>query len=217
MNIIDSVIYGIMGLAVGYLIPNISMKIINYKNGIYKIDKSSFVFTKWFKIIVMILNGTLWMIAGIYSTNLIDGLLIIIQISIGLIICYIDICIRIIPNELVLILLLIGIIFQTLNFGIYALIGAILCMIVMMTVFVSVAAFVGFGKVGAGDVKLAGVIGLALGYPSVIIAVYAMAIVLFIYIGVGLVTKKISLATMFPLAPFLISGYVASLIALNIY
>lgn len=216
MNIVVSVLFSIVGLFVGFIILDISKRIINYKNGIYKISENSFIYTKWFRIIILILNGTLWMITGLYSANLLTGLLIAVQITIGLIIGFIDICIRIIPNELVLTLLVLGIIFQILNYGLYALIVALLCMIIMMMVFVSVAAFVGFGKVGAGDVKLAGVIGLALGYPLIITAIYAMAIVLLIYISAGMATKKISLATMFPLAPFLISGYVTALISMFI-
>jgi leader peptidase (prepilin peptidase)/N-methyltransferase len=214
MNIIVSIIYGIVGLIVGYRIQDISYIIIEYKKRKQEVNKDCLIYSKWVMIILSIVNGLMWTLAGLYLPNPIIGLIIALQFSIGIIIGFIDISIRIIPNELVLMLLILGIVFQILNFGLGALIYAAISMIVMMTVFVSVAAFVGFGKVGAGDVKLAGAVGLALGYPLVITAVYMMSVVLFIYIAVGLLTKKISLATMFPLAPFIISGFAAALISI---
>lgn len=216
MNIIVSIIYGIVGFIIGNRIQDISYVIIDYKKRNHEVNKYCFIYSKWFMLILSIVNGTIWAFAGLFISSPIIGLLIALQFSIGIIIGFIDISIRIIPNELVLTLLILGVIFQILNFGFEALLYALISMIVMMTVFVSVAAFVGFGKVGAGDVKLAGAVGLALGYPLVITAVYMMSIILLIYIAAGLLTKKISLATMFPLAPFIISGFAVTLISVCI-
>ncbi len=134
--------------------------------------------------------------------------------TLGLIIAYIDVKIRIIPNELVLVILIFGIVFQITYFGFNALFGAVISMIVMMVVFTAVAGFVGFGKVGAGDVKLAGVMGLSLGYPLIITAIGIMAVVLLIYILTGMALKKIYLSTMLPFAPFMIIGYISALLTL---
>jgi leader peptidase (prepilin peptidase)/N-methyltransferase len=212
MNITASVVYGIFGLVIGYIIPDISSKIIEYKKGAGLIKKDSFLYSKWSKLTICIVNTVFWILAGLNAENHILEILVSIMISVGLVIGFTDINIRIIPNELVLTIIVLGIIFQILNGGYKALIPAVFCMIVLMTVFTAVAGFVGFGKVGAGDVKLVGAIGLALGYPMIITAVYIMSIVLLIYIVVGLVFKKISLATMFPLAPFIISGFIVALV-----
>jgi Flp pilus assembly protein protease CpaA len=154
------------------------------------------------------------MFIALNVNDLFVGLLIGILIILGLIIIFIDIQIRIIPNELVIALAVVGIIFQLYSYGLLSMMIAIVCMVVMMGVFTSAAGFVGFGQVGAGDVKLSGAMGLALGYPLVITAVEIMAIVLLVYITIGFVIKKIFLSTMLPLAPFMISGFIFALITL---
>lgn len=208
-----SVLYGLIGIVLGYTIPDLSFKIIQYKKGKDITKKNEgFLYSKWFKLILSILNGGAWVLITLRVSNLFVGLLIGILIALGLVITFIDIQIRIIPNELVLTVSIVGIVFQVVSYGPWSLITAIVCMLVMMLVFTSVAGFVGFGKVGAGDVKLSGAIGLALGYPLVITAIGIMSVVLLVFISIGFTFKKISLATMLPLAPFMISGFISALI-----
>ena len=217
MNLFASVIYGISGMIIGFNIPAISLKIMEYKKAKENINKSEdFLFSKLLKICFCLFNGIAWVFAGLYVNSISIALLIIIQITLGLIIAFIDINIRIIPNELVLSIIILGIIFQTVSFGFYGIVGSVMSMIFIMIVFIAIAGIMGFGKVGAGDVKLAGAIGLALGYPLIVTAMGIMAIVLLSYILVGLALKKIQLCTMLPLAPFLAAGYVFSLLTLLI-
>lgn len=213
MDILVLIVLGIVGAVIGYKIPYISTKIIEYKK--HQIDLNignSFLYSTYFKMLLCFVNGAIWIISGLGTENILIGILIGIQITIGIIVAFIDITIRIIPNELVLALIIVGITFQILFSGYKSLLYSLICMIVMMAVFISVAGFVGFGKVGAGDVKLAGVMGLTLGYPLIVKAVFIMAIVLMGFISIGLLLKKIYLSTMLPLAPFIISGYLAVLI-----
>jgi leader peptidase (prepilin peptidase)/N-methyltransferase len=200
------------GLVVGIKIPFISSKIMQYKKCDKNINRSGFLYSKIIHIIICIFNGIVWGLAGLNKDNLLVALLISILVTLGIIIAYIDINIKIIPNETVLAIVIMGIIFQTMNYGLKSLLGAFASMVVMMVVFTSVAAFVGFGKVGAGDIKLAGAMGIALGYPLIMTAVIIMAIVLLVFIIAGMAMKKIYLSTMLPFAPFMISGFVAALI-----
>lgn len=216
MDIAISLLYGVIGAAIGYEVPLFSLKIIEYKKRKDNIDDNAFLYSTILKICLAVFNGMAWSLAGYHLDNSLVALLIGFQISLGLIIAYIDINIRIIPNELVLIMIVLGIIFQAMNFGPRALGGSLLSMIVMMTVFISVAGFVGLGKVGAGDVKLAGAMGLALGNPLIIIAVAVMATVLLVFIVVGMILKKIYLSTMLPMAPFMIFGYIVGLMSVLI-
>ncbi len=210
-----SVLYGFMGIIVGYLIPSLSFKIMEYKKGKNNVEsRQELLYSRFSKLILSIFCGVVWTLLAIRVSNLFVGFLIGILIILGLIIIFIDIQIRIIPNELVMTLTIVGILFQTLNYGMRSFIIAILCMIVMMVVFTSVAGFVGFGKVGAGDVKLSGAMGLVLGYPLVITAVEIMAIILLAFIVIGFIMKKIFLSTMLPLAPFMISGFIFALISI---
>ncbi|MDF2884750.1 MAG: Type leader peptidase family, partial [Clostridiaceae bacterium] len=197
MNTLALVIYVILGLLIGYLIPDISLKIMEYKKGKENIKKSEgFLFSKLCKICFCLFNGVIWASTGLHINSVFVALLISIQITLAFIIAFIDINIRIIPNELVLTIIILGIIFQTINYGLYGIIGSIMSMIFIMIVFTAIAGFMGFGKVGAGDVKLAGAIGLALGYPLIITAMGTMAIVLLVCILAGLALKKIQLSTM---------------------
>ena len=211
---IFAVIYGVIGLLTGWKIPELSLKIMEYKRG--SIELSNTLYSKTAKYVVCLLNGAAWALAGLNTDNPIIALLIAVQITICVIIAFIDINIRIIPNECVLLITVAGLLFQVMNYGIKALFPALISMVIMMTVFTSVAAFVGFGKVGAGDVKLAGAMGLALGYPLIITGVGIMALSLLAFIAVGMALKKIALATMLPLAPFITAGYAGVLITLLI-
>jgi len=215
MNIFKIIIFGIMGLVIGYKIPDVSDKIIKYKRPETNIDENSFLSSYIMKVLIAAVTAVLWALSGSINYTII-GLLISAQITIGIIIGYIDVKIRIVPNELVLAMVVSGIIFQILNYGFRALIVAAITMIVMMGVFTAVAGFVGFGKVGAGDVKLAGAMGLGLGYPLIVTAVGIMAVSLLIFILTGMALKKIYLSTMLPFAPFMIIGYITAFISLLI-
>jgi leader peptidase (prepilin peptidase)/N-methyltransferase len=199
----------------GYKIPDISNRIIEYKKRKKNFETNeSKELSNILKLLICLFNFAAWIATGLYTDNIVTAVLIGIQITLGLIIAVIDINIRIIPNELVLTLIILGITFQTINFGFKNILGAIISMIAVMIIFTAVAGFMGFGKVGAGDVKLAGAIALALGYPLIITAVGIMAIVLLTYILIGLALKKIYLSTMLPLAPFLSAGYILALLTI---
>lgn len=204
--------YGISGLLIGWKIPELSKKIMEYKKGTVELNKS--LYSNTAKYAISLLNGAAWALAGLNAGNPAIGLLIGLQISICAIITFIDINIRIIPNECVLLIAAAGLLFQLMNFGLKALLPALISMIAMMTVFTFVASFVGFGKVGAGDVKLAGAMGLALGYPLIMTGIGIMAAILLAFIGLGMALKKIYLSTMLPLAPFIAAGYAGVLITL---
>lgn len=215
MNIYKLIIFGIIGLIIGYKVTDISNRIIKYKRHEKDIDENNFLNSKSLRVLIAIITVVLWALSGSLN-NTIIGLLISSQITVGIIIAYIDVKIRIIPNELVLTVIILGIIFQTINFGAKALIGAAISMAVMMVVFTAVAGFVGFGKVGAGDVKLAGAMGLGLGYPLIITSVGIMAVALMVFILTGMALKRIYLSTMLPFAPFMIIGYIAAFVSLLI-
>lgn len=206
-------IYGLTGLLLGYNIPYVSNQFTIYKKKNIP-NKSGFLNSTFFKIALSIFNGSMWYMSALMLDNQFVAFLVGIMITTGLIIAYIDISIRIIPNEILFFMIITGAIFQLTYFGAENLLWAVISMVAMMVIFSSVAAFVGLGKVGAGDVKLAGAMGISLGYPLIIIAVMAMAVILFVFIGIGLLSKKIYMSTMLPFAPFIIAGYIFALITL---
>ncbi len=211
------IIFAIIGLYIGYIIPKLSLKLIEYKKKTKNIDnKEAQLFDSRINILIILFNGAAWCFTAYTAESLFAAVLISVQISLGIIFAYIDIKIRIIPNELILVLLALGITYQMFNYGLEGILGSIICMVFIMIVFTALATFMGLGKVGAGDVKLAGAIGFALGYPSVVTAMGAMAAVLLGYILIGLALRKIRLTTMLPLAPFLVAGYIFALVTFTV-
>lgn len=213
MNTVSALIYGIVGLIIGFKVPNISYKIMEYKKGKDNTAiKNNFLNYKYVAFLLSLFNGIAWFLSAYHKVGGLYASLIAVQITLALIIAHIDINIRIIPNELVLTIIVLGILYQTIFFGLYGIIGSVMSMIFIMVVFTAVAGFMGFGKVGAGDVKFAGAIGLSLGYPLITTAMGTMAIVLFVFIIIGLLFKKIQMSTMLPLGPFLSAGYLIALL-----
>jgi prepilin signal peptidase PulO-like enzyme (type II secretory pathway) len=123
-----------------------------------------------------------------------------------------DARVRLVPNELLLLCAAAGIAQRIVLAGVAGLISSAIFMVVLMVFFVSAAKLVGgLWCVGAGDVKLAGVMGLVMGYPTILTGVLAMAVSMFLFCGIGLLTKKLSKTSMIPLAPFLSLGMLAGL------
>jgi leader peptidase (prepilin peptidase)/N-methyltransferase len=207
-NYVIAIVLLIIGAALGFLLPGISEKIARYK----MTKKNKFLEpdrrfpAPALKIFLCIVNALAWFIAGFWMTGLLSSALISLLFSLCLIVAVIDMRVRIIPNELVLIMVILGGVFQASHYGLEPFIFSLVCMVVMMSVFTAVAGIMGFGKVGAGDVKLAGVMGISLGYPNIIIALIIMSAILLIYIAIGLLLKKLTLQSFFPLAPFMMSG-----------
>lgn len=209
------IVFASLGLFIGYMIPDMSIKIIKYKKkSINRVENQ--VLDKLINILLILFNSAAWFYTASTADNLFVATLVCIQISLGIILAFIDVKIRIIPNELILVLLALGVIFQAFNYGYEGILGAIISMVFIIIVFTALATFMGLGKVGAGDVKLAGAIGFALGYPSIITAMGAMAAVLLIFILIGFATKKIRMTTMLPLAPFLVAGYIFALVTFTV-
>lgn len=209
------IVFASLGLFIGYMIPDMSIKIIKYKKKSINREENQ-VLDKLINILLILFNSAAWFYTASTADNLFVATLVCIQISLGIILAFIDVKIRIIPNELILVLLALGVTFQAFNYGYEGILGAIISMVFIIIVFTALATFMGLGKVGAGDVKLAGTMGFALGYPSIITAMGAMAAVLLIFILIGFATKKIRMTTMLPLAPFLVAGYIFALVTFTV-
>ena len=214
IDTITAVVLGTMGAILGFMIPVIAQKII-----LYKCTKKNIVpepdtrYTSYFfRCGTCMLCAVIWTFAGMKMESFPVALFLSILVTTAILIAIVDFRIRIIPNELVLFLSLTGIIFLLTHSGINSLIPAALSMIAMMILFTAVGGIVGFGKVGAGDVKLAGAMGLALGYPDIKAALIIMSSAILIYIITGLIARKLTLRSTFPFAPFMMLGTALTLI-----
>jgi leader peptidase (prepilin peptidase)/N-methyltransferase len=211
MNIYITIIFGILGIASGIAIPVISDRMVIYKSP----KKDSGNIPRGLDIktrgLVVILNGLLWIYAGIRLENMVTAFLVSLLFTVALLISVIDMQIRLIPNELVLLMICLGVPFQILYFGWTAFAYAFICMIAVGLVFTLVGKLVGFEQVGAGDIKLAAAIGLVLGYPLIKIALIGMSAALLVFCLGGLAVKRMTIHSAFPFAPFIMFGTICAL------
>ncbi|WP_304508787.1 prepilin peptidase [Anaerotignum sp.] len=214
MNILMIVIFSIFGIFLGIAIRPISKAMIRYKIRQKMCENLNCDINKKFHVFAAILNGFLWAYAGSRIENFLIALLVAILFTVAIIISVIDIKIRLIPNELVLLILFLGVVFQVLCFGWQAQIHALLCMVTVGFIFIITAKFVGFEQVGAGDIKLAATIGLILGYPNIMIAVMGMCVTLLVFCVGGLLIKKLVKNSTFPFAPFIMFGTIFTYVSI---
>lgn len=213
-HMILATVFGMIGATLGLMIPVIAEKIISFKNSQKNYNFSSKPQYKalFFVLSIGIFNTLVWFLAAFKMENFFVAIFLSILFTTSVLIAIIDLQIRIIPNELVMVMLIIGLLFQVQLSGVKSLLSALLSMIVMIFLFAISAGIVGFGKVGAGDIKLSAAMGLALGFPHIITALIVMSIALFVYCIVGISTKRLTMNSMFPLAPFMMSGMIVKLV-----
>ncbi|MEL7655737.1 MAG: A24 family peptidase [Bacillota bacterium] len=207
-----TIIFGILGIVTGITIPVMSDRIIAYKNHKRNIETDRPVLGGKSRGFIAVLNGLLWAYAGFGSEDILTAILVSILFTAAILISVIDIQIRLIPNELVLLMLCLGVSFQIIYFGWSALLSALICMVAIGSVFTIAGRFLGFEQIGAGDVKLAAAIGMVLGYPLIKIALIGMSAALLLYCLGGIAIKKLTPYSTFPFAPFIMFGTICALV-----
>jgi leader peptidase (prepilin peptidase) / N-methyltransferase len=218
MGLSWAIVVGLIGCVVGFFTPKIAYSITVYKQKQRNQQVEKHILDHWLiKVGAAIING---MISGIYSyfsESFLGIIFIIIFAVIAIIFSLIDWRIRIIPNELVLISIVLGLLYQLLENGLKSLGLALICMVGLLAVFIIIGLIAGLDKIGAGDVKLIAVMGLVLGYPSIFAGLLVMSIALLIYIFGGMLAGKLTHVSMFPYAPFMMLGMICGLIYGSIY
>jgi len=211
VNLIIIMSFVTVGLILGLLIPEMSRRIINHKcEQMSREPKQSRFDGRLFQIVLCVINGVVWAFTSLQLKPA-SALLCSILITLAILFSIIDIRIHIIPNELIIITLAVGILFQLIHFGVKSLLISIASMLIMMIILLVVGLVIGLDKVGAGDVKLAGAMGLVLGYPLIMTAVLYMSLAMIAYCVIGIWIRKLTLVSMFPFAPFMMFGMIISL------
>jgi Flp pilus assembly protein protease CpaA len=207
--------WGVAGAAAGWFIPLIARKTAEYK--LKKAGKTLPVDKRFssllLKLICLVVSGTLWATVGLLTANLFQAALLAVILLDAAVITVVDIKIHIIPNEAVLFMLLAGLLLQITSNGLEAIIAAVVSMLAVMIVFIMLGSILGFHTIGAGDVKLAGAMGLMLGYPYIMYALIGMSALFLVWCCGGLLARKLSLKSMFAFAPFMMGGTVLAIVA----
>lgn len=128
-----------------------------------------------------------------------------------------DISLRIIPNESVILMLLLGLIYRLLFDGFSGLMNSLLALGLTIVIFGGSSALFFFMKkqigLGAGDLKWAMVISIIVGYPGLLWFLCGMAAAVLIYVFVGMLRKRFLMADYFPMAAHLSCGFLLALLA----
>lgn len=126
----------------------------------------------------------------------------------------VDSYIRIIGNEMLLMMFPIGIIFRIVDGGASSLLGSLGAL--GLIIFTFGLAMIGTKKlkgvlgVGMGDVKLSMVIALTVGWPDVLIFLGGMAIAIVVYCFVGIRAHLLQKNSMFPMCGMIMAGLLAA-------
>ena len=129
MGIVVAIIFGIAGLAIGYVLPRISNQIIERKLAQRQRQREmNFLDKKATPIWFALGNGLAWGVIGYFASSVPAGLLMGVLITMAVMFTVIDGLIHIIPNELILIGLPIAVLFQLTSFDLKHLWIAFACM-----------------------------------------------------------------------------------------
>lgn len=132
-------------------------------------------------------------------------------VSVAVVFTLIDVRMRVIPNELVAATLCISFLSAWMLGGLAALPARLVGFLVALTLFLLAMWIAGPGKVGGGDVKLAAAVGFAAGFPGVLVAILAMALITCLTGAVKIALRKMGRTAPMPFAGFITGGLVLAM------
>jgi len=198
---------GLAGGAVGFFVPPLCDRLAGYKlrkKG-RELEADPRFTGAAARTLCLLANGTGWALCAIRGEGAAACLAGLIW-SLGLAMMVIDLRLRILPNELLAAALAAGAALQVLTGGLSGLSHGVFASLLIFAGLMALGNFMGLYKIGAGDVKLAVVMAMTLGYPMVAAGMGAMAVSMLVFCGAGLLLKKITLKSMIPFGPFLVPG-----------
>jgi len=198
----------VLGFVTGLFMEKASTTLIN--NRIKSLERSRFTGTTGKSFMWGMINALSWLfvieINGL-NPQTIQALLII---SVCIVLSTVDISIKKIPNELILLTLIIGASFMVTNLQVENITINFLGFAFGFILFL-LPAFIGRGA-GWGDVKYAAAVGFCLGVYGFLTAIIIMTFVLLIFTAYIILTGKGNLKTKIALGPFMAFGFVSVLI-----
>ncbi|MEA4815934.1 MAG: prepilin peptidase [Lachnospiraceae bacterium] len=196
---------GVLGLVLGFFMPVAAQKVCVYK--FFKKGKEflplAWHLVWWIRLLSAFVSACGFVFCAVFVPGIFLRFLFCLIWIVIMLVIFVDIYIRIIPNEAVLLLLALGSVYQITIYGFYGLGNALITMLVVAAVFLIIAKILGFAQIGAGDVKLASVMALTLGYPRVLDAFLIMALSMGAFCFGGIALNKLTKYSLFPYAPFI--------------
>lgn len=217
----NQLLFGVIALAAG-LLAGLTLTRVGEKLSAWKCKKKNREFKEdprfvslWATALCAVVNALGWGACFYVGWQVpVPAFLACLVFSLGIELILIDLRLRLIPNEILLWMLIVGVPMELLVNGLPSIVPCILTTMIVFGVMSTLGQFMGFYKIGAGDAKLAMVMSMTLGVTPVIVGLFGMAVALLIFCVVGLLLKKITLKSYLPLGPFMVPGYWLGLIVL---
>ena len=188
----------------GLFIHSLSVFLITKRSGI--LGNNILLNAKYSAQSFAVLNGAVWLGSILIFKLQPLTLEFLIMFSICAALSVVDISIRKIPNEILLSMVVVTLIFLAINNGFGNIMDRLIGLVVGVIVF-QLPTLIGKGA-GAGDIKLAGVIGFCLGLHDMLGAYIFMIIPLLIYTAYIYITKKGNIKTKVALGFFMSVGFI---------
>lgn len=207
--ILTVVIAGIYGLIAGFFVPTISIKLMRRREAKRELPEG---YDSIGKALPIALSTIGCVIIGI--------LLPPVSCAAGCVLCtcaiiggVIDSKMRIIPNELILVVLAAGIVFRLSESGPKGFIGSIAAFLGVVAV-CAVSAVItkklrGVSGVGAGDLKLCAAVAIMAGVPGVYFFAIGFAVAVIVFLGYCIAIGTLKMGNTFPMCPHLMIGMMA--------
>lgn len=202
MNLITILFLGIISLI---LIPKGAFSIIKYKCSKEDIEIPDFFSNKSYIFLGFIILFVFYFIYYL-DMEIYLKILVILLIDISLVLVLIDLKINIIPNELLIVLFLIGFINSIAVSGISGIKNSAIGAFLMVLFFTISIVFFGTSKLGAGDLKLGVIAGFISSLQYLPTMLFMMAVSISVVCITGLITQKLKRTDIIPFAGFIIFG-----------
>lgn len=199
---------GAAGLAVGKKTPQMSLRLIEYKEEKRGKAYEPYYSPEWRNWLYAFGLAIIWT-AAVYWCSPAQIAVTAALSTVAMIIIYMDNRYRIIANEITFPLMFIGMILNLAGAGIRGVLGSLLSALIGALLCLAAAAVTRkSGAVGAGDVKLMVASALICGYPGFTYVLFFMAVSMGIYCVIGLMTRRMTLQSYFPMGGFIAAGMV---------
>lgn len=217
VKIIISIVFGILGLAIGFPVFKLAKHQISVRDKQFPMLREDYPVDllenkKSFAVFEICFFVTYFFSYFVLGENVVSLIFSLVLSTCCIDLSAVDLAIRRIPNQMLLIILIVGLANDIINPLIYG--GSIKQNLVMSLIGIVVSFFIFYIPklvglyMGNGDVKLSAVFGFALGFVGYIQAMVVMAVISVLLLVVLIITKKGNGKTKTPMGPALSIGAV---------
>ena len=212
----------VIGATVGLFIPHIARKTIFYKCWQRQKPEPPKSISEWLRVLCILLMTVLTALVVTTGYAILGGvfrykvIFTIIFIAIALVISLTDCYIHLIPNECVLLLFGLGIVYRILFDGLSGLLNALIALGLVILIFGGSSAIFflikGRTGLGAGDLKYVFALAVIIGTSGMIPFLSGMAIAILLYIFIVMGKHLLLINDYFPMAAHLSCGFLVALL-----